>query len=123
MSASIQDGERWVPRVVGNLLRAFTKLVNGLDFADLTSEEPEVHHGALSFMSSYEGNGDMGIDVMVCSVTRGPTPIRARRSMMGANIARSMVSCWMRWSRASRRRGSRSRDCCWNRSSMSGYPP
>jgi len=50
-------------------------------------------HGLLSRISSYEGNEYIGITFMVCSPTRGPMPIRPRRSMMGAYITRSMVSC------------------------------
>ena len=30
---------------------------------------------------------------MVCLVTLGPTPISARKSMIGANMARSTVNC------------------------------
>src|SRR5262249_35571369 len=43
--------------------------------------------------------------------------------MIGANIARSIVSCWILWSIASRFFTSRSPACTWARSSMSGYPP
>jgi hypothetical protein len=35
----------------------------------------------------------MGIELMVCLASRGPSPISARRSMIGPNITRSMVSC------------------------------
>ena len=30
------------------------------------------------------------MELIVCSASRGPTPMRPRRSMMGANITRSM---------------------------------
>ena len=43
---------------------------------------------------------------------RGPIPISARRSMIGANITRSIESCWILCSSASRFNGSRSLDCC-----------
>jgi hypothetical protein len=50
---------------------------------------------SLSRMSSGTGKGYRGIVFMACSATREPTPIRARRFMIGANITRSAVSCWM----------------------------
>src|SRR5437773_2681445 len=80
-------------------------------------------HGVLSRMSSYAGNEYMGIAFIVCSAMRGPIPMRPRRSMIGANITRSIVSCWIVFNIASRLAGSRSRDWCRNISSRSGYPP
>ena len=45
-----------------------------------------------------------GWPVMVgTSAIRGPAPIRAACSTIGANIARSYMSCWILWSSASRR--------------------
>ena len=52
-------------------------------------------YGAFSWMSSTAGPGWRGIELMVCSARRGPTPYSARRSMIGANMARSMESCWI----------------------------
>src|SRR5262249_29283924 len=42
-------------------------------------------------MSSNDGKIDMGTRLIVCSAMRGPTPFSARRSQIGANMARSMV--------------------------------
>src|SRR5207247_2586843 len=69
---------------------------------DASPRDGDAGYWPLIRMSSEDGKGDMGTRLIVCSATRGPMPIRARKSMMGANIARSMLSCWMRWSRASR---------------------
>jgi hypothetical protein len=48
-------------------------------------------YGALSRTSPYDGNGELWIQVIVCSLTRGPTAIRARKSMIGANITSSLL--------------------------------
>src|SRR6185436_11063443 len=48
---------------------------------------------SLTSMSSYDGNGLIQTSVIVCLPTRGPMPIRARRSITGANITRSIVMC------------------------------
>ena len=53
-------------------------------------------------------------------VTRGPIPISARRSITGAYIARSIVSCWILKRIASRLARSRSPACCLYNSSISG---
>src|SRR5262245_50864134 len=85
-------------------------------------EDPEVHgsYWLLIFMSSYDGHTVIGTRLIVWSVIFGPTPISARRSMIGANIARSIVICWILCSIASRFFASRSLAWTWARSSMSG---
>lgn len=47
----------------------------------------------LSRTSSSGGNGCTGMVLIACSATRGPTPMSARKSMMGAYMTRSIVSC------------------------------
>jgi hypothetical protein len=71
------------------------------------------------FAVANDGQRVIGTELIVWSAKRGPIPMSARRSMIGANIARSIVSCWILNSTASRFLGSRSRACCRNRSSMS----
>src|SRR5262245_46669266 len=68
-------------------------------------------YGLFIRTSSQEGNGTRGSVSSVCSATRGPTPRSVRKSMTGANITRSTVSCWILWSRASRLAVSRSLAC------------
>src|SRR5262245_25178200 len=47
----------------------------------------------LSRISSSGRNGWTGRELTACSATRGPTPTRARKSMIGAYMTRSIVSC------------------------------
>src|SRR5262245_37293918 len=47
----------------------------------------------LSRISSSGGNGCTGRALIACSATRGPTPTRARKSMIGVYMTRSIVSC------------------------------
>src|SRR5437773_12396693 len=81
----------------------------------------DLHHLPLSFKSSYgPENGKPVMSPRPDSSTRGPKPPIAASCQIGANIALSWTSCWIRCSVASRRFRLGSAACSRNSPSMSG---
>src|SRR5215510_1960970 len=78
-------------------------------------------HRLLSFTSSYgPDHAKPAMSPIPDSSTRGPMPDSPAFSQMGATITFSWMSCWILCNVASRRLGSSSLACSWNRPSMSG---